>query len=86
MPDSRDRKKLEWQCRRGTRELDCMTRYYLDHHYSDASIEEQNAFRKLLELPNPLLHSLLLGETGDTDFATGKIVRLIREHYDRRIT
>lgn len=61
-----------------------MTRYYLEHHYSNASSEEKKAFRKLLELPDPLLYSALLDKLDDTDFATRRITRLIRECYARR--
>ena len=86
MTRSIDEKKLAWQCRRGTRELDRMTLYYLEHHYREAGEEEQSAFRKLLELPDPQLYSALLGKAGELDPITDKITRLIREDCGHRVT
>ena len=81
-----DKKKLAWRCRRGTRELDRMTRYYLEHHYDKASTEEQKTFRALLGLPDPLLYSILSGSTKNTDSTTNKIAELIRKYCGRQIT
>ena len=78
-----DRKKLEWRCRRGTRELDYMTRYYLDNHYDGSNTAHQRAFEALLELPDPQLHDILTGQRAEDDPATAEIVRLIRHGYCR---
>ena len=51
--------KLRWRCRRGTKELDYLTTYYLDHFYNDASKEERLAFAALLELQDPELYKIL---------------------------
>ena len=73
-----DKKKLTWRCRRGTRELDRMTRHYLDRHYDRADDEHRRAFANLLELPDPQLHSVLVGATAAPDPATADVARLIR--------
>ncbi len=72
------RKKLVWRCRRGTRELDRMTQYYLDRHYDEASAVHQRAFEALLELPDPQLSDVLTGQVGAGDPAAAEVVRCIR--------
>ena len=73
------RKKLAWRCRRGTRELDRMTRYYLEHHYDTAGAAHRCAFEALLKLPDPQLHDILTGRIADRDPATAEIARLVRD-------
>ena len=74
------RKKLIWHCRRGTRELDYMTQYYLEHHYDDADVAHQNAFQEMLKLPDPQLHATLLGKMSNVDPVVKEIASLIREY------
>lgn len=72
------RKKLEWRCRRGTRELDRMTQYYLERCYDAAGAVQRRAFEALLELPDPHLHDLLTGKISSGDTVTDEIARRIR--------
>jgi antitoxin CptB len=53
--------RLRWRCRRGMRELDVLLRRYVDERYAGASGEQQEAFRSLLEAPDPLIHAYCLG-------------------------
>jgi antitoxin CptB len=53
--------RLRWRCRRGMRELDVLLTRYVDEHYTHASSEDQEAFRTLLESPDPLIHAYCLG-------------------------
>lgn len=73
------KKKLEWRCRRGTRELDRMTQYYLKRCYDVAGAVRQRAFEEMLELPDPKLHDLLTGKVSSGDAVTDEIARLIRQ-------
>ena len=57
--------KLRWSCRRGTRELDVLVTYYLDHYYPEASLEEQKSFVRLLEFQDPELISWIMGYRND---------------------
>jgi len=57
MPDGR----VLWRCRRGMRELDVLLERCLRQHYCGASPAQKAAFVRLLELPDPLLASYLLG-------------------------
>ena len=53
--------RLRWRCRRGMRELDVLLTRYVDEHYGRASSEDQEAFRTLLDSPDPLIHAYCLG-------------------------
>ena len=59
--DSDAVKRLRWKCRRGMLELDLILERILDQLYDQLSEPEQQLFEKVLELPDPLLHSLLTG-------------------------
>ena len=74
------RKRLIWRCRRGTRELDRMMLYFLQHHYHRASTECQTAFANLLELPDPDLHDILTGARTTENSAVAEIGRIIRQN------
>ena len=52
---------LLWRCRRGMKELDLLLSRYVDTHYGTASPADQQAFRELLEAPDPLIHAWCLG-------------------------
>lgn len=58
-----DLSKLKWRCRRGTKELDALTTRYLENFYNSASISEQCAFARLLEIQDPELHAILTQHT-----------------------
>lgn len=73
-----DGDRLRWRCRRGMRELDVLLTRYLDQFYSDASSDEQAAFRRLLDAPDPELFALLLGRTEAADDLEQDVVRRLR--------
>jgi antitoxin CptB len=60
---AQDPSKLRWRCRRGTRELDVLLERYLRDRWPAASPGQRAAFAALLELPDPELAALLLGQT-----------------------
>jgi succinate dehydrogenase flavin-adding protein (antitoxin of CptAB toxin-antitoxin module) len=43
------------------KELDILLARYLDRHFCSAPIQEQDAFRQLLETQDPILHAYCLG-------------------------
>ena len=53
--------QLRWRCRRGMRELDVLLTRYVDERYCSAPYTEREAFRRLLETQDPLLHAYCLG-------------------------
>lgn len=71
--------KLQWRCRRGTKELDTLTQRYLNSYYADASEREQRAFAQLLELQDPELHKILTLECVPDDALIVSIVEKINK-------
>jgi antitoxin CptB len=55
--------RLRWRCRRGMRELDVLLEGYLTDRWPDAPPDRREAFRALLELPDPELAALCLGRS-----------------------
>jgi antitoxin CptB len=53
--------RLQWRCRRGTRELDELLQRYLHRRYPQADETERAAFERLLELQDPVLQDYLAG-------------------------
>jgi len=53
--------KLRWRCRRGMKELDVLLERYVDERFRSASNQEQDAFRRLLETQDTVLHAYCLG-------------------------
>lgn len=70
--------RLKWLCRRGMRELDKLTEGYLLHHYDTADPVQQQVFAQLLELPDPELLALLLGQQSPPDDVTAQVLARMR--------
>lgn len=47
-PFTEEERRLRWQCRRGLKELDVIFEPYMEEHYRDASISDQQVFRRIL--------------------------------------
>jgi antitoxin CptB len=56
-----DEGRLRWHCRRGMKELDILLARYMDERFCAAPTGEQEAFRRLLEIPDPLIYGYCLG-------------------------
>ena len=63
--------RLQWQCRRGTKELDLLLQRYLDSGYLLADDEEKALFVELLALEDDELMAVLVG---DLRPETGKFI------------
>ncbi len=74
--------RLQWQCRRGTKELDLLLQNYLKTDYVLADDEEKALFVELLEREDDELLAILMGEvevrTGTLKFLVDKIRGLHR--------
>lgn len=70
--------RLRWRCRRGMRELDALLVKFVDRAGATLSSAELAAFEVILELPDPVLHSYLLGRSAPTDAATVQLLERIR--------
>ena len=74
-----DTTRLAWQCRRGTRELDILLRGFLDDHFVSLSYDQQEAFRNLLQVQDPVLIEWFWGQSPPPKEFSVLIAR-IREH------
>ncbi len=70
--------RLKWLCRRGARELDIALDHWLENRYPNASNEERVAFVALLEMEDPRLFDLLLGNAEAADAAQREVVAQLR--------
>jgi len=70
--------RLRWRCRRGMRELDMLLLGYVENRYVDAVPAEQEAFRRLLTIPDPDILALLTGRAvADDEYLAYVIERLL---------
>jgi len=69
--------KLRWRCRRGMRELDVLLTRYLDQEYPTAAPEQQAAFRRLLDIQDPLMHAYFLGRETPPDTELASLIARI---------
>ena len=56
------------------KELDVLLTRYLDESYRDAPPSQRDAFRRLLETPDPLLYAYVLGRASPPDAALSALV------------
>jgi len=71
-----DAGQLRWRCRRGMKELDILLTRYLDERYCTAATEEQDAFRYLLEMQDPLIYAYCLGQEPPPEHLAVLIARI----------
>ena len=70
--------RLRWRCRRGMRELDALLIGFVDRCGAALTEAEIAAFERVLELPDPVLHSYLLGRSATEDAAIANVIERIR--------
>ena len=73
-----ERNRLQWQCRRGMRELDELLLAFLDRGYERLDADGRRAFAALLEYPDAVLLECLMGRMIPTDKEVGHVVDAIR--------
>ena len=66
--------RLTWRCRRGMKELDLLLLDYVDRCYRSADSDRQQAFRRLLSMPDPEILALLTGRVNTDDEYLAEIV------------
>lgn len=72
------RGRLNWQCRRGMLELDCLLRGYLDRSYDSMGVDELMTMENLLTYPDPVLLEWLMGRMVPFDKDIARLVEKIR--------
>jgi antitoxin CptB len=70
---------LRWKCRRGMKELDVLLERFLHEKYEGLSEAQQRTFRELLELEDPDLYALLMGQQAPRDEAWKDVIESIRQ-------
>jgi len=68
--------RLRWRCRRGMKELDILLSRYMDERFSAAPPQEQEAFRRLLESPDPQIYAYCLGSERPPEHLAALIGRI----------
>lgn len=74
-----ERNRLQWQCRRGMRELDELLLGFLERGYDSLDTDGRRAFGALLEYPDAVLLEWLMGRMIPTDKEVGHVVDAIRK-------
>ena len=72
-----DNSKLQWQCRRGMRELDILLERYLKNCYAESNDSEKSVFQQLLTLSDPDLAGYLLRDVPHDDGLTSNVIARI---------
>lgn len=73
-----NRARLEWRCRRGTKELDWLMQTWLEREFDRSGAAEQSAFLALLDWPDDALIRLLLGQDRSDDAEVDALAHKIR--------
>ena len=71
------RKRLEWRCRRGMKELDLLLLRYLRGRYPNAATDERSAFADFLELPDPDIARYLIAGHAPEDSRFAALCRAL---------
>jgi antitoxin CptB len=74
---SRELGKLRWRCRRGMKELDLLLLRYVEEQYGEAPSAHQEAFRALLDAPDPVIYAYCLGGERPTSPLLSSVIQRI---------
>lgn len=74
---AQERGRLRWRCRRGMKELDVLLTRYVDEEFAGASSEQQEAFRALLDTPDPQIWAYCLGLEAPPSAVLTSLIRQI---------
>ncbi len=72
------RSRLEWRCRRGTKELDLLLQTWLALEFDRSDVAEQGVFLQLLDWQDDALGRLMLGQDCADDADVDALARKIR--------
>ena len=77
--DARHYDRLRWRCRRGLLELDVVLTNFLEQGYASLTPVEQDAFDKLLTVPDNILWAYIQGSENPPENELKQIVSKIRK-------
>lgn len=78
-----DRFKLEWECRRGMRELDKMIIPFYQQHFDSLSEAQQQTFAEMLKHTDPELFRWFMHQLPAPTAEMTALIELIRSKIDR---
>jgi len=70
--------QLRWQCRRGMLELDYVLIGFLDRHFSDLPLDDQQLFVRMLDFEDQLLLDWVMGNVVPSDSNIRRLVTLMQ--------
>lgn len=68
------RAKLQWQCRRGMRELDLILGSFVERCFEGLSSEERDSLQSLLEQPDQAILAWVMGRETHPDPGVARLV------------
>jgi antitoxin CptB len=71
--------KLRWRCRRGMKELDVLLLRYVEEQFCGASSAQQEAFRALLDAPDPVIYAYCLAQERPPSAVLSSVIERITE-------
>lgn len=78
-----NRFKLEWECRRGMRELDKMIMPFYKNHFDDLNESQQQAFVEMLRYTDPELFRWVMLQENAPSQAISDLIELMRSKIER---
>lgn len=70
-------RRLRWRCRRGMKEIDLLLDRFLTDQYEGCDQSGRDAFERLLELQDPVLHAYFTGRAEPEDRELHHVVQRI---------
>lgn len=80
-----EKKRLQWQCRRGMLELELFLNDFLEYDYEFLSDNKKSAFIDLLKIIDPVLFDYLMGMQEPEEYGLRDIVQTIRDATRQRV-
>jgi antitoxin CptB len=74
-----ERERIRWHCRRGMLELDLILNAFLEEHFDELEAPALQAFRSLLECPDPELLNLIMGHEEPVGTQACEVVARLRK-------
>lgn len=71
--------QLRWQCRRGMLELDYILVGFLDQHFANLALDDQQLFVRMLDFEDQLLLDWVMGNVVPSDANIRRLVGLMQK-------
>ena len=75
---SREKSRILWRCRRGTKEMDLLLQQFVAEHYDNLTLAEQTAFRRLLDQPDPDIMDWVMEKAEPPTADIKRLIAIIR--------